>query len=46
MVDYLTGIITGFCTGLGVALANWVSDRHIKKRLEKIEEKIITLKKR
>ena len=33
---YLSPILTGFFTGLGVALANWLHSRHIEKKLDKL----------
>ena len=36
MIDIWQGIFTGFCSGLGTGLANWI----IIKRLDHIENKI------
>jgi len=37
MTDYLGYVLQGLFTGVGVSVANYFSDRHIKTRLEAIE---------
>jgi len=38
MVEMIQAILTGLFTGIGVGLANYVHEKHIKDRLDKITE--------
>jgi len=42
MIDLMQGILTGFCSGIGMGLANWL----LIKRLEKVEVKLIELRRK
>lgn len=36
-IDWMNAILQGFFTGLGIATANWLHDKRIRKVLEKEE---------
>lgn len=40
MIDIFQAILTGLFTGLGVGIANYITEREIKKRLDFIYSKI------
>jgi hypothetical protein len=40
MNEYLQIVMTGFCTGIGVGLANFFNEKHLLKRLDKVNSLI------
>jgi len=41
MADILIGAaLTGFATGVGVVIANWVGEKYIKPKLDKTHDKL------
>ena len=43
-MDFITAILTGFFTGIGVATANFLHEKHIRKKLDAIEEVVKKIK--
>ena len=45
MADILGSVLTGLCTGIGIYIANYLGEKHIKERLNNISNALTELKK-
>lgn len=43
-MTFIEAVTTGLATGLGVGMANYLHEKHIKEKLVRIEESIKKLK--
>lgn len=44
MTDWVTAILTGFFTGIGVAVAQWIKERKLDKHLDRLDNMVKTMK--